>query len=152
MSQKFELFGDPAALYELMMEYEIWDQNKHIGAFEVVCKLKKCPFWPLWMFGINGVFYTLVFWAYLLMVESNFDDLGVVGKLETRATTFISGVWVHVVEKVVENLGFTMEIHKNPVPLRGQKCKEMSLEKNLFRRISPVGPKNYLQHPYFVLS
>jgi hypothetical protein len=40
------------------------------------------------------------------------------------------GVRVHVVEKVVENLGFTMEIHKNPVPLWGQKCKDMALEKN----------------------
>ena len=29
----FELL---AALGELMMEYEIWDQNKHIGAFEMV--------------------------------------------------------------------------------------------------------------------
>ena len=50
------------------------------------------------------------------MVKSNFDDLGVVGLLEMWATTFILGVWGHVVEKVVENLGFTMEIHKNPVP------------------------------------
>mgnify|MGYP007060591353 CR=1 FL=1 len=50
------------------------------------------------------------------MFKSNFDDLGVVGLMETRATTFILGVRVHVVEKVVENLGFTMEIHKNPVP------------------------------------
>ena len=49
------------------------------------------------------------------MVKSNFDDLGVVGQLEMRATTFILGIWGHVVEKVVENLGFTMEIHKNPV-------------------------------------
>ena len=49
------------------------------------------------------------------MVKSNFDDLGVVGKLVMRATTFILGVKVHVAKKVVENLGFTMEIHKNPV-------------------------------------
>jgi hypothetical protein len=49
------------------------------------------------------------------MVKSNFDDLGVVGKLKTRATTFISSVRVHVAEKVVENLGSTMEIHKNMV-------------------------------------
>ena len=49
------------------------------------------------------------------MVKSNSDDLGVVGLLETRATTFILGVWGHVVEEVVENLGFTMEIHKNLV-------------------------------------
>jgi hypothetical protein len=34
------------------------------------------------------------------------------------------------VEKVVENLGFTMEIHKKQVPLRGQKFKDMALEKN----------------------
>ena len=51
------------------------------------------------------------------MVKSNFDDLGVAGQLEMWATTFILGVWGHVVEKVVENLGFTMEIHKNPIPL-----------------------------------
>jgi hypothetical protein len=50
------------------------------------------------------------------MVKSNSDDLGFVGKLETRATTFILGIRVHVVEEVVENLGFTMEIHKNHVP------------------------------------
>jgi hypothetical protein len=36
--------------------------------------------------------------------------------------------------------------------MRGQKFKEMPLEKTLFRRISPVGSKNYLQHPYFILS
>ena len=64
------------------------------------------------------------------MVKSNFDDLGVVGLLETRATTFILGVWGHVVEEVAENLDFTMEIHKNPVPLRGQKFEQMALEKN----------------------
>ena len=46
----------------------------------------------------------------------NFDDLGVYGLLVIRATTFILGVGGHVVEKVVENLGFTMEKHKNPVP------------------------------------
>ena len=79
---------------------------------------------------LNGIFSILVLWAYLLMVKSNFDDHGVVGLLVIRATTFILGVRVHVVEKVVENLGFTMEIHKNPVPLRGQKCKDMALEKN----------------------
>ena len=50
------------------------------------------------------------------MVKSNFHDLGVLGQLEMRATTFILGIWGHVVEKVVENLGFTMEKHKNPVP------------------------------------
>jgi hypothetical protein len=49
------------------------------------------------------------------MVKSNFDDLSVVGKLEMRATTFISGISVHVVEEVAKNLGFTMELHKNPV-------------------------------------
>jgi hypothetical protein len=41
MSRKFELFGVAAVLGELMMEYEIWNQNKHIGALEVMCKLKK---------------------------------------------------------------------------------------------------------------
>ncbi len=51
-----------------------------------------------------------------MKVKSNFDDLGVYGLLVIRATTFILGVGGHVVEKVVENLGFTMEIHKNPVP------------------------------------
>ena len=50
------------------------------------------------------------------MVKSNFDDLGVVGLLVIRATTFILGVGGQFVEKVVENLGFTMEKHKNPVP------------------------------------
>ena len=50
------------------------------------------------------------------MIKSNFDDLGVVGQLEMRATTFILGVWGHVVEEMVEILGFVMEIHKNPVP------------------------------------
>ena len=40
------------------------------------------------------------------MVKSNFDDLGVVGLLVMRATTFILGVWSHFVEKVVEKLGF----------------------------------------------
>ncbi len=40
------------------------------------------------------------------MAKSNFDDLGVVRKLETRATTFIPGVWGDVVEKVIEKLGF----------------------------------------------
>ena len=42
------------------------------------------------------------------MVKSNSDDLGVVGLLETWATTFILGVWGHVVEEMVENLVFTM--------------------------------------------
>ena len=46
------------------------------------------------------------------MVKSNSDDLGVTGQLEMRATTFILGVWGHVVEEVVENLDFTMAIHK----------------------------------------
>ena len=50
------------------------------------------------------------------MVKSNSDDLGIFGQLGTRATTFILGIWGYVVEKVVENLGFTMEKHKNPVP------------------------------------
>jgi hypothetical protein len=49
-----------------------------------------------------------------LKVKSNFDHLGVVGLLDTQATTFILGVRVHVVEEMVENLDFTMEIHKNP--------------------------------------
>ena len=44
------------------------------------------------------------------MVKSNFDDFDAVGKLETRATTFILGVRVHVVEKVVEKLGFFTKI------------------------------------------
>ena len=49
------------------------------------------------------------------MIKSNFDDLGIIRKLRTRATTFILGIWGHVVEEVAENLGFTMEIYKNPV-------------------------------------
>ena len=49
-----------------------------------------------------------------------------------RATIFILGVWGHVVEEVVENLDFTMAIHKNPALLRGQKFKQMALEKTLF--------------------
>ena len=50
-----------------------------------------------------------------MKAKSNFDDLGVVGLLVIWATTFILGVWGHVVEEVVENLDFTMAIHKNPV-------------------------------------
>ena len=46
------------------------------------------------------------------MVKSNFDDLGVVGQLEMRATTFILGVWGHVVEEVAQNLDFTMKYTK----------------------------------------
>ena len=46
------------------------------------------------------------------MVKSNFDHHSVVGLLDTQATTFILGVWGHVVEEVVENLDFTMAIHK----------------------------------------
>ena len=76
---------------------------------------------------LNGIFSILVLWEYLLMVKSNFDDLGVVGKLETRAITFILG---HDVEKVIENLGFTMEIHKNPVPL-GSKIQRYVSRKKL---------------------
>ena len=64
------------------------------------------------------------------MFKSKLDDLGVFRLLMIWATTFILGVWGHVVEEVVENLGFTMVIHKNPVPLRGQKFKDMALEKN----------------------
>ncbi len=48
------------------------------------------------------------------MVKSNFNDLGVVGLLVMRATTFILGVWGHFVEKVVEKLGFL----KNPRSLK----------------------------------
>jgi hypothetical protein len=43
------------------------------------------------------------------MINSNFDDLGVVEKLRTRVTTFILGVWGHVIEKVVEKLGFSQK-------------------------------------------
>ena len=42
------------------------------------------------------------------MVKCNFDDLGVDGLLVMRATAFILGVGGHLVEKVVENLDFTM--------------------------------------------
>ena len=48
------------------------------------------------------------------MVKSKLDDLGVVGLLDTQATTFILGVWGHVEEKVVKNLGFFTLFHKNP--------------------------------------
>ena len=75
-----------------------------------------------------------------MKVKSNFDDLGVVGLLDTQATTFILGVWGHVVEEVVENLDFTMAIHKNPVLLRGQKFKQMALEKNFVPMIIPNWP------------
>ena len=74
------------------------------------------------------------------MVKSNSNDLGVVGQLEMRATTFILGVWGHVVEEVVENLDFTMAIHKNPALLRGQKFKQMALEKNFVPMIIPNWP------------
>ena len=75
-----------------------------------------------------------------MMVKSNFDDLGVVGQLEMRATTFILGVWGYVVEEVIENLGFTMAIYKNPALLRGQKFKQMALEKNFVPMIIPKWP------------
>ena len=64
------------------------------------------------------------------MVKSNFDDLGVVGLLDTQATTFILGVRVHVVKKVVENLDFTMEIHKNSLP-EGSKIQTNGSRKKL---------------------
>ena len=86
------------------------------------------------------------------MVKSKLNDLGVFGLLVIWATTLILGVWGHVVEEVVENLDFTMAIHKNPVLLRGQKFKQMALEKTLFPCELPIGPKNYLQHPYFALD
>ncbi len=75
-----------------------------------------------------------------MKAKSNFDHLGVVGLLDTQATTFILGVWGHVVEEVVENLDFTMAIHKNPAPLKGQKFKQMALEKNFVPMIIPNGP------------
>jgi hypothetical protein len=100
------------------------------------------------MLGLNGIFSILVLWAYFLMVKSNFD---VVGKLETQAMTFILGdgfmVW-----KSGRKLRSYNGILKNPVPQRGQKCKDMALEKTLFPREFPVGSKNYLQHSYFVLG
>ena len=43
------------------------------------------------------------------MVNSNFDDLGVIEKMRMRATTFILGVWGHVIEKVVGKLGFSQK-------------------------------------------
>ena len=43
-------------------------------------------------------------------------------------------------EEVAENLDFTMEIHKNPVLLKGQKFKQMALEKNFVPMIIPNGP------------
>jgi hypothetical protein len=61
-----------------------------------------------------------------------------------QATTFILGVRDHVVEEVVEKLGFQQKSGST----RGQKFKQMALEKTLFSRELLVGPKNYLQHPY----
>jgi hypothetical protein len=40
------------------------------------------------------------------MVNSNFDNPGVILKSKMRATTFILGVWGRVVEKVIEKLDF----------------------------------------------
>ncbi len=74
-----------------------------------------------------------------MKAKSKLDDLGVFGLLVIWATTFILGVWGHVVEKVVENLDFTMAIHKNPALLRGQKFKQMALEKNFVPMIIPNG-------------
>ena len=48
------------------------------------------------------------------MVKSNFDHLGIIGLLDTQATTFILGVWGHVEEEVVKKLGFFTLFHKNP--------------------------------------
>jgi hypothetical protein len=44
------------------------------------------------------------------MGKSNFDDLGVFGKLVTWATTFVLGVWGHVMEKMVEKLDFSQKL------------------------------------------
>ena len=60
------------------------------------------------------------------MVKSAFDDLGVIGKLVTRATTFILGVWGHFVEKVVKNLGFYLKPGSKLKLWVGQKFKEMT--------------------------
>ena len=75
-----------------------------------------------------------------MKAKSNFDDLSVFGLLVIWATTLILGVWGHVVEEVVENLDFTMAIHKNPAPLRGQKFKQMAVEKNFVPMIIPNWP------------
>jgi hypothetical protein len=66
------------------------------------------------------------------MAKSNFDDLGVFRKLVTWATTFILGVWGHVMEQMVEKLDFSQKlgVSQNPALLRGQKFKDMALEKN----------------------
>ena len=81
--------------------------------------------------NITGAFYTLVFWAYLLKVKSNFDDLGVVGLLVMRATTFL-GLWGHFVEKVVEKLGF---LRKSCSP-EGSKIQSASRKNFVPTRIS----------------
>jgi len=101
--------------------------------------------------NVTGAFYTLVFGPYLLKVKSNFDDLGVVGKLVMRATTFILGVRAHFVEKVVKNLGFYLKPGSKLKLWVDQKFKEMALAKKLFRPFSPICPNNYLQYPYFIL-
>ena len=76
------------------------------------------------------------------MVKSNFGHLGVYRKLERRATTFVLGIWGHVVEKVVKKLGFSQKLGfctKSCSP-RGQKFKEMALEKNFV----PTGASGWL--------
>jgi hypothetical protein len=57
-------------------------------------------------------------------------------------------MWGHVTEKAVEKLGFAQK----PRSPSGPKIQQMALEKTLFPRELPIGPKNYLQHPYFVLD
>ena len=64
------------------------------------------------------------------MVKSNFDDLGVVGQLEMRATTFILGVWGHVVKEVVENLGLQWKYTKILLP-EGSKIQTNGSRKKL---------------------
>jgi hypothetical protein len=56
-------------------------------------------------------------------------------------------------EKMVEKLGFSQKlgVSQNPALLRGQKFKDMALEKTLFPWELQVGPKNYLLHPCFIL-
>ena len=65
-----------------------------------------------------------------MKAKSNFDDLGVFGLLVIWATTFILGVWGHVVEEVVKNLGFLHFFTKILLP-EGSKIQTNGSRKKL---------------------
>ena len=84
---------------------------------------------------LNGIFSILVLWAYLLMVKSNFDDLSVIWKLRTWATTFILGVRVRIVEKVVEKLGiYNGNTQKSGSPELSNGPYKVPIRPNIHRR------------------